>query len=154
MPTMTDLSLTISDTLLNIRSAGVVTWGEKILVCRIPPDEWWFLPGGRVKAGESSRAALERELVEELGGAFTIQRPVVCSENFFVKDSVQFHELCTYYEVVVEDPATLSLEGSREEFRWISRTDVESLDIKPEFMKQHLRNSPTSLELVIFSGKD
>jgi 8-oxo-dGTP diphosphatase len=51
--------------------AAIFTKGEKVLACRrasykSSPGLWEF-PGGKVENGESSFAALEREIKEELG---------------------------------------------------------------------------------------
>jgi 8-oxo-dGTP diphosphatase len=51
--------------------AGAVISGSAVLVAqRLRPPELagrWELPGGKVAAGETERAALTRELAEELG---------------------------------------------------------------------------------------
>lgn len=51
--------------------AGAVICGSTLLVAqRVRPPELagrWELPGGKVAAGETERAALARELAEELG---------------------------------------------------------------------------------------
>lgn len=51
--------------------AGAVVRGSRLLVAqRVRPPELaglWELPGGKVAPGESERAALARELAEELG---------------------------------------------------------------------------------------
>ncbi|WNV04128.1 NUDIX domain-containing protein [Candidatus Methylospira mobilis] len=62
-------------------------------------ENWWFLPGGRIKTNESSLMAIKRELCEEIGDSFHVLRPAVCSENFFEHDGQYFHEVCIYYEV-------------------------------------------------------
>ncbi|OSC40061.1 (deoxy)nucleoside triphosphate pyrophosphohydrolase [Mycobacterium decipiens] len=51
--------------------AGAIVCGSTVLVAqRVRPPELagrWELPGGKVAAGETERAALARELAEELG---------------------------------------------------------------------------------------
>ncbi|HEV2495844.1 MAG TPA: (deoxy)nucleoside triphosphate pyrophosphohydrolase [Terriglobia bacterium] len=51
-------------------TAGILTEGERILVCqRHRTDRYglqWEFPGGKVDAGENLKAALRRELHEEL----------------------------------------------------------------------------------------
>jgi 8-oxo-dGTP diphosphatase len=56
--------------------AGLIVHDGKILVCQrtrhqTMPLKWEF-PGGKVEEGEQARAALERELAEELGIHATI----------------------------------------------------------------------------------
>jgi len=51
--------------------AAIFTKGKKVLACRRASHKnspgLWEFPGGKVENGESSFAALEREIKEELG---------------------------------------------------------------------------------------
>lgn len=51
--------------------AGALFDGQRVLIAQRPAGKpmagWWEFPGGKVDAGESSYAALVRELREELG---------------------------------------------------------------------------------------
>ncbi|MDR6969855.1 (deoxy)nucleoside triphosphate pyrophosphohydrolase [Leifsonia shinshuensis] len=51
--------------------AAVLRDGDRVLACRRAPGKdaagRWEFPGGKVEAGETPEAALEREIAEELG---------------------------------------------------------------------------------------
>jgi TDG/mug DNA glycosylase family protein len=61
--------------------ALVVDAAERVLLMRfenpVTHDVWWATPGGGIEPGESERAALDRELAEEIGLAVTDPGPVV-----------------------------------------------------------------------------
>jgi 8-oxo-dGTP diphosphatase len=54
--------------------------GVEVLICQRKPDQpmslKWEFPGGKIEAGESPEAALERELNEELGSTAVIGKRV------------------------------------------------------------------------------
>lgn len=91
---MTDITMDLGGCRVNLRVAAIVTKGQEVLVCRLRSEDWWFLPGGRIKTNESSIDALTRELREEIGDAFRIRRAIVVAESFFDLHGVSFHELC------------------------------------------------------------
>ncbi len=61
--------------------ALVVDASERVLLMRfenpVTHDVWWATPGGGIEPGESERAALDRELAEEIGLAVADPGPVV-----------------------------------------------------------------------------
>jgi 8-oxo-dGTP diphosphatase len=57
----------------------------RVLIAQRPSGKWqagrWEFPGGKVEAGESERAALERELDEELGVGVLVAHPLGVFEH-------------------------------------------------------------------------
>lgn len=152
---MSDITIDVNGYCINLRVAGILHLDDKILVCRMIDKDWWFLPGGRIKANESSLQALQRELCEEIGKSFRIVRPAVCSENFFQLDGRSFHEVCTYYDV--QWTGTKDMEqpkDANEVFDWAAREDIPKLDLKPAFLKKYILNPSPNLELVIYREGD
>ena len=83
----------------NYRVAAVIVENGRLLVMRDERSPYWFLPGGRVKLGETAEKAILRELREELGAECRVVRPLWFCQNFFREDvsGRNFHELCVYY---------------------------------------------------------
>ena len=147
---MSDITVNVNGYRVNLRVGAVVARVDEILLCRMRDQAWWFLPGGRIKTNESSLAALNRELSEEIGDGFRVIRPAVCAENFFCLDGQDFHEICFFYEVEWIGGRILQQQPSnREVFDWVSRPNVSGVDLKPDFIKEYIANPRSSFELVI-----
>lgn len=146
---MSDLVFDIDNTLINIRVGAILRSEDKVLICRLKGNEYWFMPGGRVSVGESSRAALARELTEEIEGEWLIQSPVATSENFFVLGGKPVQEFCTYYNVKWIGSCDAFKVISHEEFCWIDVSDLDDYPIKPEFVKRLIQNPDGEMSHVI-----
>jgi A/G-specific adenine glycosylase len=74
---------------------GVIYKNGKILIDKRKPGGLlgglWELPGGKVKTGESLKAALLREVREELGVKVRILRPLVTVQHAYSHFSVTLH---------------------------------------------------------------
>jgi ADP-ribose pyrophosphatase YjhB (NUDIX family) len=154
---MTDISFDLDDQRINLRVAAVVSRSDDVLLCRVQDEDWWFLPGGRIKTNETSLEALDRELTEEIGNDFRVIRPLVCSENFFDLDGRAFHEICTFYEVEWTGGPVQhqqEVQGVVEVRRWMSRHELVDVDLRPSFIKEHISKPRPSLALVINREND
>jgi ADP-ribose pyrophosphatase YjhB (NUDIX family) len=61
--------------------------GENVVLCRVKGKDWFFLPGGHIENGESAKAALLRELNEEIGqNDYDIPSFIGVCENIFSLD--------------------------------------------------------------------
>lgn len=80
-----------------LRSAAVITVQGRLLVCSVESVDGWFLPGGKVRFGESSVAALRRELREELDVEFDVAVARLVVESVYEDRGVLHQETCFYH---------------------------------------------------------
>ena len=145
-----DITVKIGQHLFNYRVAAIVRRKNAYLVCRSKRDNFCYLPGGRVKDGESSSEAVVRELQEELELVAEVERLVFFVENFFSLHEKRFHELCLYYEVVLPgSEPLLRVADDDDELLWLDVTAFKEANLKPDFLVSHLENLPQTLEPVV-----
>jgi ADP-ribose pyrophosphatase YjhB (NUDIX family) len=145
---MADLTVAVGDHSLVVRIGAVVMSERRTLLCGPADGGFWYLPGGRVKSGESLVDAVQREMTEELTCGFEVVRALASSENFFVMNGIRFQELGTYFLVrlIGEESSVPSREGS-EIRRWFDVEKATGMRIKPDFARELIagRNEPFRL---------
>ncbi|MCI5772287.1 MAG: NUDIX domain-containing protein [Clostridiales bacterium] len=94
-----DISFKCENEKFNYRVCAVMLADEKILAMHDERSPYYYLPGGRVKMGETAEQAVLREVREELGVTPEIVRPLWLNQAFFTEDvdQLRYHELCLYF---------------------------------------------------------
>ena len=155
MATASDISWSGPAGTFNLRVAAVITRGEHVLLCTVEGLDYWFLPGGRVRFGEPSDAALARELAEELGHGLPVGRLALVVENIFTKRTLQ-HEIGLYYRITWPaglDPGDLAggVEAGHR-FLWAALRELGSIDFRPAGLAPILPDLTGTLRHVAFSA--
>lgn len=87
--------------------------------------DWWEFPGGKIEAGESAQAALEREIREELATEIKVGEKL-CTVEY---DYPAFHlSMQCFYCTVVSGSLTLL---EHENARWLCAQDLRSVKWLP-----------------------
>lgn len=152
-----DLTLNTEKGIFNHRAAAVIVHNNKLLAQKNTSSGEYYLVGGRVRFGETSREAASREILEELGVEISDIKPLWINECFFIEDGRQFHEIGVYYLANIENTGFDNYEtvfetrepGRTNIFEWL---DIDSLDrvlLYPEFIKNEIKNPDKSLKLII-----
>lgn len=142
----------------NYRVAGVCIHEEHVLLQQAAADDFWALPGGRPEFGEHSRAALEREMREEIGEGVGVGPLFWVLENFLTYDDRVFHEVAFHYEMTLP-PASSLLDLEREYagiepatslvFRWFPVNRLSQIRLYPTVLREALRDVPAATQHLI-----
>ena len=94
-----DVNVMIDDKRFNFRVGAIIECENKVLLQKSKDLNFYRLPGGRVKIGESTLEAVKRELEEEIGLKETNYELNHISENFFNWQGNEVHELYFMYKI-------------------------------------------------------
>ena len=147
-----DLSFVTAEGKFNYRVCAIILSDGKILAMKDERSPYFYLPGGRVKMGETAEDAVIRELEEELGIIPKIVRPLWLNQAFFVEDvdGLHYHELCLYFLMDVSGTDLLSRgeqfcvqeEGQTHLFEWLAFERLKDEYFYPLFLKEEIFHLP------------
>lgn len=151
----------------NLRAAAVIIKDGRVLVQSGGEDKMRYLPGGRVRFGESSKEALQRELCEELGIKAAEMRELWVNECFFTENygerrGADFHEIGIYYYVPLEGTgfnefaASFEREeaGRKNHYEWLKIGELDGAELYPLFIKNEIRKIGVAPKLIITKERE
>ena len=152
-----DISFAAGEKKFNYRVAAVILNGGKLLAMRDEYSPYYYLPGGRVKLGETAEQAVIREIQEELHVTAEIVRPLWLNQAFFKEevDGLRYHELCVCFLLDVSNTVLPSrgnrfclTEGERRSsFEWLRFEQLKDEHFYPAFLKEAIFHLPENLTL-------
>lgn len=153
-----DISFRMDEEKFNYRVCGLILSDEKILAMHDERSPYYYLPGGRVKMGETAEQAVIREIKEELGILAEIKRPLWLNQSFFTEDvdHLRYHELCIYFLMDIQGTGLLErgekFAGTEEKhthlFEWLPFRQLKEEYFYPLFLKDMIFRLPDSLTLL------
>ena len=153
-----DISFITEKGKFNYRVCAVILDGERILAMHDERSPYYYLPGGRVKFGETAEEAVLREVREELGVEAKIARPLWLAQAFFNEDvdKLDYHELCVYFLMDVSGTELISRGGRfrlierkhTHDFEWLPFERLGEEYFYPTFLKKAIFALPEHFELL------
>jgi 8-oxo-dGTP pyrophosphatase MutT (NUDIX family) len=147
-----DISFKVEDKKFNYRVCAMIISDGKILAMHDERSPYFYLPGGRVKMGETAEHAVVREVEEELEITPQIVRPLWLNQAFFQEDvdGLHYHELCIYFLMDISNTDlcskgkkfTLQEGHHKHDFEWLTFEQLKDEYFYPTFLKKAIFNLP------------
>jgi len=135
-----------------LRACGILINDGKVLMVKNDRDPYYYSVGGAIRHGETIEDAAIREVWEETGVKFEIDRLAFIHENFFngncdsIFDGLSCHEVAFYYLMKWEpnckvNDSSLTLDGLQEHLVWLDIDGLANMDLNvyPEFFAKELK---------------
>lgn len=155
---MYDCGFTKENSWFRYRAGAIIIENGCVLFAGNENENYLYSIGGGVHMRETAEEAVVREVFEETGIHYEIERLVVIHENFFSENSgtlkgLDCHEISLYFLMKPRGTQELNsnstTNGVKEEMHWIPIEDLDKYRAFPSFLKDYLSKEHSGIEHII-----
>lgn len=153
-----DCGFTKEDKWFRYRAAAIIVENGCVLFAGNANENYFYSIGGGVHMGETAEDAVIREVYEETGVRYDIDRLAVIHENFFREDAgmlkgLDCHEISFYFLMKPRGTQELNSNsytcGVKETMHWIPVEDLGKYTAYPIFLKDFLSREHSGIEHIV-----
>lgn len=152
-----DCGFTRENKWFRYRAAAIIIENNHLLFAGNEREDYYYSIGGGVHIGESAEEAVKREVFEETGIEYEVDRLAFIHENFFVGDGSlvgkECHEIAFYYLMKSKGSFELKsnsyTQGVKENMYWIHSDKLNEYRAYPTFFKDKLKNIKEGIEHIV-----
>lgn len=136
-----DVGYKIADGRFSLRSTLIIK-DNKLLACKNDNYDCFYTLGGGVNLNEASTDAVLRELREETGYEFEIDRLVFVQERYYSLKDCRQHEVVFFYlmkNVDVNIDNGTKTDQQSEHLHWLPIDELDITNLVPAFLKTALK---------------
>jgi len=119
---------------IEVIARAIIVHQNKILLCQVRGESYFFLPGGHVEFGESGEETLRREAKEEFGGSLQSAKFLGIVEHQYGKKNKKRHEVNLVYRAKLRGASVKSIEDHIV-FAWKDIKELNRAKVLPEELK-------------------
>ncbi len=153
-----DCGITLENKWFRYRAGAIIIEDGCMLFIGNENENYYYSVGGGVHIGEKAEDACIREVYEETGVKYEIDRLCVIHENFFNENSgtlkgLDCHEICFYYLLKPRGTKELNsnsyTHGVKEEMYWIPIKDIKKYKAFPSFITDYLSGDMQGIKHIV-----
>jgi len=155
---MFDCGFTKENNWFRYRAAAIIVENDCVLLATNDKVDYYYSVGGGVHVGEKAEDAVVREVFEETGIHYEIERLAIIHENFFIGSETlkdfNCHEIALYF--LMNPRGTQELNSNsftqdniKEGMDWIPIDDLDKHTVYPTFLKKYLSKEYQGLEHIV-----
>ncbi len=158
-----DCGFKVKEGCFRYRAAAVIIEDGYILMAKNDLDNYYYSVGGAVGLHETAEEAVLREVFEETGVHYEIDRLAFINESFFKDlggdENLRCHEITFYFTMkprgsrIISDTGTV-YGGARERMFWLPVDKLDGYILFPVFFKDRLLKHDNNIVHIITEEYD
>ena len=154
-----DCGFTKENNWFRYRAAAIIVEDGCVLFAGNEVDDYYYSIGGGVHMNETAEEAVVREVLEETGVEYEVERLAVIHENFFegvggTLGDLKCHELAFYFKM--KSRGTKELHSNsytcgnvKESMHWIPIEDLDKVRAFPTFLQEYLKKEQKKIVHIV-----